>query len=354
MEKKLNIYITCILKNILWLFSLKLHLITRYNTQILNPGPTTKQKTLSLYYQNVQGLIPFTYLVENHPKFDETKLCELHSYIHKTIPDIIILNETWLKPTTHSNEIIPPQLYNTFRCDRSQATHPTDEHNPKKFRQNGGGVLVSIKSSLSVTSNKIKLKCKAELLAVEILLEDKSKIIVVTCYRVGTLGNDNAEEILNAIKTLIRKKSVRKFIFTGDLNLKQIDWENGIGRGSLENRFLNGFAESGLVQCIRQPTHIKGGILDILFTTTESYISNLKVGLNEPHCNPDHHPITFEIKVKCKRLIPPKRECYDYSKVNWANVHRELDNVPWETIVDCMEPEIAWHNFTKVLFSITG
>ena len=77
------------------------------------------------------------------------------------------------------------------------------------------------------------------------------------------------------------------------------------------------------------------------------------MGLNEPHCNSDHHPITFEIKVKCKRLIPPKRECYDYSKGNWANVHRELDNVPWETIVDCMEPEIAWHNFTKVLFSIT-
>ena len=203
-----------------------------------------------------------------------------------------------------------------------------------------------------MTFDKIKLKCKAELLAVEILLEDKSKIIVVTCYRVGTLGNDNAEEILNAIKTLTRKKSVPKFIFIGDLNLKHIDWENGIGRGSLENRFLNGFAESGLVQCIRQPTDIKGGILDILFTTTESYISNLKVGLNEPHCNSDHHPITFEIKVKCKRLIPPKRKCYDYSKVNWANVHRELDNVPWETVVDCMEPEIAWHNFTKVLFSI--
>ena len=108
----------------------------------------------------------------------------------------------------------------------------SDEQNPKKFRQNGGGVLVSIKSSLSVTSNKIKLKCKAELLAVEILLEDKSKIIVVTCYRVGTLGNDNAEEILNAIKTLTRKKSVCKFIFIGDLNLKHIDWENGIGRGS--------------------------------------------------------------------------------------------------------------------------
>ena len=71
MEKKLNIHITCILESILWLFSLKLHLITRYNTQILNPGPTTTQKTLSVYYQNVQGLIPFTYLAENHPKFDK-------------------------------------------------------------------------------------------------------------------------------------------------------------------------------------------------------------------------------------------------------------------------------------------
>ena len=72
------------------------------------------------------------------------------------------------------------------------------------------------------------------------------------------------------------------------------------------------------------------------------------MGLDEPHCNSDHHPITFEIKVKCERLIPPKRKCYDYSNVNWVNVHRELDNVSWETVVDCMEPEIAWHNFTKV------
>ena len=54
--------------------------------------------------------------------------------------------------------------------------------------------------------NKIDVKCKAELLAVELVLEDKSKIIIVTCYKVGTLGIDNANEILSAIKTLVRKK----------------------------------------------------------------------------------------------------------------------------------------------------
>ena len=340
------------LKTVLWVSLLKLYLITRYNPRVLNPGPPSKQTSLSVYYQNVQGLIPFTYLAENHPKFDETKLCEIHSYIYKTAPDIIILNETWLKPTIHSNEIIPPQLYNTFRCDRSQMTHPNNEQNPNKFRVNGGGVLLSIKSSLSVTSNKIKLKCKAELLAIEIILDDKSKIIVATCYRVGTLGTENADEILRVIQMLTRKKSVRKYIFIGDLNLKGINWENGTARGNLENKFLNGFAELGLVQCLKHPTHIKGGTLDVLFTTSESYINNLKVGLNEAHCNSDHYPITFEIKVKCKRIVPPKRKCYDYSNVNWVNLNRELNNVSWEGVIDYMEPETAWHNFTKILFCV--
>ena len=120
------------------------------------------------------------------------------------------------------------------------------------------------------------------------------------------LGTENADEILRAIQMLTRKKSVRKFTFIGDLNHKGIDWENGIARSNLENKFLNGFAELGLVQCLKHPTHIKGGTLDVLFTTSESYISYLKVGLNETHCNSDHDPITFEINVKCKRIVPPK------------------------------------------------
>ena len=68
------------LKTVLWVSLLKLYLITRYNPRVLNPGPPSKQTSLSVYYQNVQGLIPFTYLAENHPKFDEIKLCEIHSY----------------------------------------------------------------------------------------------------------------------------------------------------------------------------------------------------------------------------------------------------------------------------------
>ena len=170
-----------------WLSMLNLYLIIIYNPSIVNPGPVNNNLgSLSVYYQNVQGLIPFSSLSDKNPKFDETKICELQNYIYESLPDVLILNETWLKPSIDNSEIFPSHLYHTFKSDRSQNTHPRDYTNPKKFRQNGGGVLISIKKSLSLMKNKIE--CKAELLAVELVLEDKSKIIIVTCYRVGTSG----------------------------------------------------------------------------------------------------------------------------------------------------------------------
>ena len=55
------------------------------------------------------------------------------------------------------------------------------------------------------------------MLAIEIILKNKTKIIIATCYRVGTLGTRNADEILKALKMLSRKKSVKKFIMVGIL-----------------------------------------------------------------------------------------------------------------------------------------
>ena len=73
------------------------------NPSISYPGPTFKvhqdknSSGISVYYQNVQGLIPFGNLSDKHPNLDMNKVSELHAYIYKHNPDIIILNETWLK-----------------------------------------------------------------------------------------------------------------------------------------------------------------------------------------------------------------------------------------------------------------
>ena len=186
-----------------------------------NPGPCNNNNYLSVFYQNVQGLIPFSQLNNPNPTLDHTKIMEMHAYINEQEPDIIKLNETWLKSTIDDNEIIPCNLYKIFRCDRSTTSHPIDPDNPKRYRRNGGGVLIAIKLSLLLSSNIINIKYKAEFLAIELILEDKSKIIVATCYRVGTLGIENYRSISDIIRLLLRKKRVKKFFLIGDFNLNK-------------------------------------------------------------------------------------------------------------------------------------
>ena len=52
---------------------------------------------LQVYYQNVQGLLPFKELDRVQPKLIETKIFEINSYVNQYKPHVIMLNETLLK-----------------------------------------------------------------------------------------------------------------------------------------------------------------------------------------------------------------------------------------------------------------
>ena len=78
---------------LLFLLLLNFLLIGIVNPSLLNPGP----KSLTICYQNVQGLIPIKDLTLKQPSLNVTKIYELNSYININNPDIIMLNETWLR-----------------------------------------------------------------------------------------------------------------------------------------------------------------------------------------------------------------------------------------------------------------
>lgn len=141
----------CFRRFLVWIGVINLLLLTYSNMSINNPGPP---QNLSVLYQNVQGLIPVSELINRNPSLNETKLAELQAHVYTNKPDIIILNETWLKESINDNEIFPPEAYKIFRCDRSTNSHPLDPNNPNRFRKNGGGVLTAINSSSDVTSQK--------------------------------------------------------------------------------------------------------------------------------------------------------------------------------------------------------
>ena len=92
-------------------------LIGIVNLGMLNPGPSS----LKICYQNVQGLIPIKDLTLKQPSLNMTKICELNAYININRPDVIMLNETWLKKSVN---------------DRPQASHHSEkQHLIEKEKQ---------------------------------------------------------------------------------------------------------------------------------------------------------------------------------------------------------------------------
>ena len=164
------------------------------NTSLLNPGPT-KVKGLNCYFQNVQGLITFSSLGKPFPDLNITKISEFQTHIFSTSPDLIILNETWLKPSITDNEILPSDLYKIFRVDRSALSHSTDPANPKRFKTNGGGVLIGVKNALNLNPKIVNYSCKAEVISLELTLPNRKKICISTLYRVGTLAQENFSQL---------------------------------------------------------------------------------------------------------------------------------------------------------------
>ena len=103
-EASLLIYVTII--NII--------LIVICNSSLLNPGPSTthvKDSNLKVFYQNVHGFLTYSSLGSKNPVLNITKVFEFQPYIASQQPDIVVLNETWLKASINDAEIFPNNDY---------------------------------------------------------------------------------------------------------------------------------------------------------------------------------------------------------------------------------------------------
>ena len=180
-------------------------------------------------------------------------------------------------------------------------------------------------------------------------MDNGSKVVISTCYRVGTLGIANHREIINTLQKLLRKKRLKKLFLVGDLNLRSINWHTNLSTNNLEQMFLNEFIRLGLIQCVHAPTHIKNNILDIILTNSDNYISNLEILCNHEACKSDHYALTFEIKLKIKRKRPLKTKNFNFKQANWDRLNIDLNSVDWLSLLDSIEPDLAWDKFKQVL-----
>ena len=261
---------------------------------------------------------------------------------------------TWLKQDIHDNEILPPEAYKVFRCDRTVNSHPPDPNNPNKYRKNGGGVLIAIKSSLDITSKRISTQCAAEVLSIEITLKNNTKFCLSTIYRVGTLGSENLHVLQSYFSSILRSKKFSKLFIIGDLNFPDLsasEWRSGLSSNtSLSSNFLEITNQLGLIQCIGEPTHRHGNILDVLLTNSPQSLTNVVVNEENSFCSSDHFPISFSLKANVRRKQSVKRHIYNFKKADWKNLNSELSRIPWHSLLASSEIETCWHNFKSKLY----
>ena len=119
---------------------------------------------------------------------------------------------------------------------------------------------------------------------------------------------------------------------------------------STEKLFTDSFDELGLDQCILGSTHNKGRTLDLLLTNSKNFITEITVFPDKYLCKSDHYLITFEVKSHVKHKNVTRRKILNLKKANWEALNNNLGNIHWDTILDCMEPEIAWIAFKHTLF----
>ena len=333
---------------ILWTFVINSMLIIIINPSLLNPGPIKAVKVISF---NCQGLIPFSDLYEEHPKLNITKIHEINQYLVDHKPDIVMLNETWLKKSINNSEFFPTDVYKPFRLDRSPKTHPPDPNDPKKFRKNGGGVFIAIRRDLDIKSTKVEFHCAGEIIGVTLKFNDGRNVILCSYYRVGTLGMDNHNEFKNFVKRVRSRKGVSGIVIAGDLNLCRANWDSYSTTDKVEQAFLDSFSNFGLEQLINVPTHKLGKMLDLVLTDKPGLISNLSVSDFELPCYSDHFCVSFSINCSFKRIKLPKREVYNYKRANWEALNQDLNCIDWDSKFQGDIHE-DWQIFKRTLFDL--
>ncbi|MCP4458392.1 MAG: hypothetical protein GY816_10280, partial [Cytophagales bacterium] len=258
-----------------------------------------------------------------------------------------------MKPTICDNEIINDSHYKLFRNDRSAKTHPPDPNNPNKFRRNGGGVLVAIRSDIECSSKSINIGSGAEMLAIELTFPDKTKFVIFTCYRVGTLGFENHNIVTKALQSILKKRKPAKVYIIGDFNLAATSWQKSSPSSSvpIEQQFIDSFNQFGLQQMIRCPTHSGGNTLDILLSNFDASISELNVMDKDAVCKADHFSISFNINKKIHRRKFAKRKFYNFKKANWDKLNHDLSHTDWSRLDSC-DIDDGWAYFKSSLLKL--
>ena len=250
--------------------------------------------------------------------------------------DMLFVTETWLTPLI-SDAAVCPDGYNIIRTDRSSSK--------------GGGVCVIYKDNLNVMrvncDNKYNLSTNGiELLCIE--LSTLSTYVNRFCclylppsssFDNTKTYNDTMKNVCETLRTLSVDRSA--FYILGDLNLPHINWDNltiSSKGNDAHHTFLDFCLSECLHQCINEPTHKGGNLLDLLLCNPiakHDLINSSVCPSISTNC--DHLLISFTIRLRGSTgnaSLPRCSSFPDFKKGNYTLIIHSLSLVDWQEMID--------------------
>ena len=220
--------------------------------------------------------------------------------------DVCCITETWLKP---SDQVLLAEI-------KSRGYQIVSS--PRASKKRGGGVAFICRNLYQYSVIKTPKYKFFELL--EVVLKCKtSHIRFSTIYRTGVLNvNDRhqfLEELNNYLDTLVSKEGIN--VIWGDFNISKDQKANKV----FYPDFIDTFNSKAFKLVIDKPTHIKKGILDLVFLQRDFNIKDAKIfDLGSGVEVSDHFPIKLEIPAE----VDKKSEYTSFKIRNFKNLDMGL------------------------------
>ena len=214
----------------------------------------------------------------------------------------------------------------------------------------GGGVLMYIHNGFKFTPLQLMSTAEAILIQVD---TSNTMFLLVCIYRPP--NSTNTLLIPSLIKEVVGLSNSKNLplIICGDFNFPYINWVDlhHSGSNALYEPFLNAVFETGLIQHVHKPTHVRGNILDLVFSS-HSIIDNITI---MPPILSDHSVLVIDMKL----LAPSQKfSCVTHYKYQCVNLESAEGTFhPWrEAITTAIAQEKSidyiYQLFTKGIFQM--
>ena len=274
---------------------------------------STNNKYLSVFYCNARSLIP--------------KLGFLCNYASTYNPSLIAVTESWLTKDIPSGFLNLPR-YVDYRKDRD-------------FARGGGSVLLVRDDVVSRPVSLPPLQSRIDAVACQIVVTNDLSLGCLCIYRPPNSEEEDNLKMLSVIRSFLSLNFHHNLIL-GDFNYPDINWSQSYvsGQGDTFFRFTqNNF----LLQHVMMPTRrISNSVLDLVFTTPNTFISDLLI--SEELANSDHYSISFSVEIKPERH---KRKVIkrNVHKADWIRFRQLLPTLNWQPMQEKTNVNDAWFLF---------